>query len=685
MRRLRLGFVILIVTMASIFTGTLTAFAVPALGYVIAPEGYRISVPLGYSVDRVLTGDYENGMLKNPEDLFIDSRDQVYIADTANNRVLKMDKFGKILKVFGTKEDKLNLMEPRGIFVEDDGDIYIADTGNNRIVHLSPEGQMIEKFVAPKSDLIDKDFPFMPTKLVLDRSGNMYVTSGNDYHGLLVIDGQNQFQGYIAPNKLKFNLKDYILRKYATKEQREALGKVVPPNHRNVTIDLNSGYLYTAIENTTIDEIKRFNFLGINTYPADKHYGEFTNRRGIITSPNVVDVSVDKDGIITTVDSNQRKVYQYDQEGNNLLVFGGNGDQTGFFQEPVSVANDSEGLLYVLDRARGEVQVFRANHFASLVHKGSRLYYDGRYEEALQPWREVVNIDSNYIFAHRGIGKALYKEQKWKDAMAEFRLGEDMGSYSNAFREYRHETLRHQFGWIALIIAVMGAALYYSIVALTAYSRKVLASPAGSGNPSIQNAILTIFAPREAFYRIQSAPRYMPVIVLVLGMLAARFFHIYFTSFHFNLTRPEFADFYYEVAQLIVPFFLFTASAWMITSIMDGESKFKQILAACSYGVIIPYIIGTVAQALMSHVLSRDELSIYNGISTVTYCWMGLCVFFLIMTMNDYTVGKTIWVIVISILTAIALLLVGILFYILMQHVIDFFKEVFLEVYISGF
>ncbi len=684
MRKLRYGLAVTCIIIATLFTAALSAFAVPADGYVIAPEGYRISIPLGYSVERALNGDYEHGMFKNPEDLFIDTRDNVYIADTGNNRVIKMDRFGKILKVYGTKEDKLNLMDPRGIFVEDDGDIYVADTGNNRIVHLSPEGETIEEFVAPESDLIDKDFPFMPMKVVLDNSGNMYVQSGNDYHGLMVIDGNNEFQGYIAPNKLKFNLKDYILRKYATKEQREALGKVVPPNHRNVTIDLKNGYLYTAIENTMIDQVKRFNLLGINTYPVDKSYGEFRFRRGVTTSPNVVDVAIDKNGILTTVDSNHRKVYQYDQEGNNLLVFGGNGDMTGYFQEPVSVANDSEGLLYVLDRARGQVQVFRANQFTSLVHNGSRLYSDGRYDEALEPWKQVVHIDSNYILAHRGIGKALYKQEKWKEAMAEFRLGEDMGNYSNAFREYRHDLLRAQFGWIALIVAAIGAALYYSVVGLIGYSRRVLGTPTGSGRPSIQNIVLTLFAPREAFVRIQSAPKVLPAIILILCVLAARFLQIYFTSFHYNLTRPEFADLYLEISQLLVPFLIFVISAWMITSIMDGESKLKQILAACSYAMI-PYIIGTVVQTLMSNVLSRDELGIYNMIATAIYCWIALCVFILIMVMNDYTVGKTIRVIAVTLLTSIALLLVGVLFYILLDHVIDFFKELFLELYIRGF
>lgn len=683
MRSLRHGLVVIFMLIASMFIGTLSAFAVPADGYVIAPDGKNISIPLGYSVERALNGDYEHGMFKNPKDLFIDSKDFVYIADTGNNRIIKMDKFGIVLKVYGTKEDKLNLMDPSGIFVEEDGDIYIADTGNNRIVHLSPDGVMIEEFVAPESDLIDPDFPYMPVKLVIDHSGNMYVQSGNDYHGLMVIDGNNNFQGYIAPNKLKFNLKDYILRKFATKEQREALGKVVPPNHRNVTIDLKEGYLYTAIENTSIDQVKRFNLLGINTYPVDKSYGELRFRGGVTTSPNIVDVAVDKNGIITTVDSNHRKVYQFDQEGNNLLVFGGNGDMTGYFQEPVSVANDSEGLLYVLDQARGQVQVFKANLFTTLVHNGSKLYSNGRYEEALVPWRQVVEIDSNYVLAHRGIGKALYKQEQWKEAMAEFRLGEDMGNYSNAFREYRHELLRSQFGWIVLIICAIGMVLYYSVVKLMSYSRRVLVLPEGSRN-AMDNAVLTIFAPQEAFMRIQSAPKYVPAVLLILGILAARFFQIFFTSFHFNLTRPEFANLYLEVSQLLIPFLIFVISLWMITSIMDGESKLKQILAACSYAMI-PYIIGTVAQTLLSNVLTRDELGIYNMISVIMYGWIVVIAFILISVMNDYAVGKTISVIIISLLTSLGLLLVGVLFYVLIDHVFDFVKELFLELYIRWY
>lgn len=676
MRRLGIALAVFVLGVAQSFP----VLAEPAESYVIDKEGYKIPTPLGYSVERVLIGDYHYGMLKNPEDLFIDAADRLYIADTDNNRVVVMDKLGQILRVFGTEEDGLELMSPRGVFVERDGDVYIADSGNSRIVHLTPEGELVEEFVAPESELIDPDFPFAPVKFVIDPGGNLYVQSGNDYHGLLVIDGTNGFQGYLAPNKLKFNLRDWILRELATREQREALGKKVPPNHRNVTIDPEEGRLYTVIENTDSDELKQFNFVGINTYPAAR-YGEYSGRNGIFTSANLVDVAVDRSGILSVVDSNQRKVYQYDQEGNNLLVFGGSGSQTGFFQEPVSIAVDSEGLLYVLDRGRGEIQVFRTNHFASLVHEGSRLFHEGRYEEAMSPWQEVLAIHSNYNLAHRGVGKALFKQGEWQEAMKHFRLGEDKANYSKAFQEYRHMLMRQQFGWLVLASGLLLAGLYMAVIRLGRYAKKVEFAP--SSVPAWDHAVMVLFSPSEAFSRIQSRPRWIPAILLILMLVAARFFEIYFTGFHYAGTRPEFANLWLETSKIIVPLFAWMVSGWAITSIMDGESKLKQIAVASAYAMI-PMIVGTVLTTLLSSILSLDEKAIYEGLRVCIWIWTGWLFLIQFREMNDYSVGQTIRVMLVTLFAMLALLVAATLFYVLMNHIFKFAKELFLELYIRS-
>ncbi|WP_158289302.1 YIP1 family protein [Paenibacillus flagellatus] len=657
------------------------AAAAPPEGYVIDGNGFAMPTPLGYSVERVLVPAGGAGAFKNPAELVIDAQDRLYVADTDHNRVVQMDKWGNVLRVFGTKEDRLGLAAPKGLFVDDDGHLYVADTNNARIVHLSPEGKPIETFAAPKSDLLDADFPYQPVNVALDKRGNLYVQSGNDYHGLIVMDSTGAFQGYIAPNKLKFDLKDWIVRVFATKDQRDASGKKVPPNHRSVVVDPKEGHLYTVIGNTTTEEIKRFNLLGTNTYPA-KTYGEYSQSgAGLRTSANLVDLAVAPNGVLTAVDSRHKKLYQYDQEGNMLLAFGGGGQQNGYFQEPVSVALDSEGLLYVLDRALGQVQVLRPNAFASLVHEASALYHEGRYEEALEPWNEVLAMNANYMLAHRGVGKALLKREKWSEAMVQLKLGEDAANYSKAFGGWRHELLRRQFGWIAAGCALLLAAAYYAAVRLRGYAGRLASSPS-AGTPLSQAALL-VFYPREAFARIQTAPS-LPAALLLFGcVVAVRFVEIYATGFHFAQTRPEFANLVLETAQTIVPIAAGVVALWATTTVLDGESTFKQTIAASAY-VLLPYWVGQLLVTLLSNVLTLEEKGLLRGIEWLFLLWAGYVLFVQIMTLNDYTVFRTVGVILVALFTMMVLMAAAVLFYMLLDHVVGFFRELYVELYVRS-
>jgi NHL repeat len=70
-------------------------------------------------------------------------RRHLYIADTENNRIRRVDKNGTVTTVAGTGEDGFTSDEviatdaalhgPQAVAVHPDGTLYIADTGNNRI------------------------------------------------------------------------------------------------------------------------------------------------------------------------------------------------------------------------------------------------------------------------------------------------------------------------------------------------------------------------------------------------------------------------------------------------------------------------------------------------------------------------------------------------------------------------
>ncbi|WP_274362127.1 SMP-30/gluconolactonase/LRE family protein [Paenibacillus thermotolerans] len=444
----------------------LPAYALPEMSYTLDPmHGYRIPIPLTYTVDKVIIDVGEPGLSK-PSDLFIDKDGLLYVADTENNRIVKLNADGKVLGIYG-EEQGLSFSRPQGIFVDDYGHMFVADTGNGKVVHLSPDGEFIEEFAKPESKLISEDMDFAPDKVIIDRRGYLYVLNKTDYSGFMMIDAMNQFRGYIGANRVPFSWKNLLVRVLATPEQREQLNNAVPPQNSNITMD-NKGFIYAPTVLIESDQIKKFNAMGENIY-TKKFYGENSIDSGTLEVPYFVDLAVDQYGIVNALDATSRKIYQYDQEGNLLAVFGGHGDVKSRFEYPISLVVDKSGNIYVLDRDRNNIQMFKPTRFAQLIHEASQLYFDGRYQEAMEPWKEVLRIDENYPWAHRGVAKALMKEEKWKEAMKEFKLGEDQEGYSKAFAEYRHDLMRKYLGWV-LLAAV---AIVYVIYLIVKWLRRV--------------------------------------------------------------------------------------------------------------------------------------------------------------------------------------------------------------------
>lgn len=88
--------------------------------------------------------------LNQPQAITMDAGDNLYIADTSNQRIRKVSGDGVITTIagvgvegFGGDEGKATsarLWNPRGVAVDGDGNLYIADTWNHRIRKVTPDG-----------------------------------------------------------------------------------------------------------------------------------------------------------------------------------------------------------------------------------------------------------------------------------------------------------------------------------------------------------------------------------------------------------------------------------------------------------------------------------------------------------------------------------------------------------------
>ncbi len=456
----RKGHVLLsVVVLASLLFGLIAApvAAERERSWVLDKDGQPLTAPVAYVFDSEIDGLYkESGTFRNPSDLFIDHEENVWIADSGNNRLVKFTRDGAYLGEYGTEPGPSKLNAPEGVFITLDGNIWVADRGNSRVVVLDPNGKFIRDFPKPASKLLAADQVYQPSKIVVDRRGQLYVLNGGgDYRGMFLLDGQGIFRGFFAANRLPFNLIRLVIQWVTTEAQKRQISKILPTHHANMHLD-ERGFIWAVSPLGTDEQIKKLSAVGINVYKLDFSFGEEVQRGTQTIKAQFVDITVDQQEIVSALDFNSGRVYQYDQLGNLLAIFGGRGPQRGKFELPASIATDQDSRIYVLDANRNNIQRFRPTGYAQLVHEASKLYYDGYYPESADLWREVLRRNSNFEFGHVGVAKSHFKLGNYLDAMREYAVARDTDGYSLAFGEYRHDFLRENFGWVMplLILAI---------------------------------------------------------------------------------------------------------------------------------------------------------------------------------------------------------------------------------------
>ena len=103
----------------------------------------------GFSGD---DGPAINAMLNGPTGIVVDSEGSLDIADRGNNRIRRVDSAGNITTVAGTGKSefsgdagpavKAGLASPSSVAFDSEGNLYVADTGNNRIRRVDSSGQI---------------------------------------------------------------------------------------------------------------------------------------------------------------------------------------------------------------------------------------------------------------------------------------------------------------------------------------------------------------------------------------------------------------------------------------------------------------------------------------------------------------------------------------------------------------
>ena len=435
----------------------------------MCPDPYRVLTVVGSST--IGLENLDNLRISNPEGLFARNHD-IYVADTGNNRILQLKLEGDkvtltriITEIRGA--EPATLKGPTDLFVDEKDNIYIADYNNHRVLMADKDLNKLKEFTKPVDSTFNQSSDFLPSKITVDVAGRLYVLATNVNKGFMKYESDTSFTGYIGANAVKINMADYIWKRYfMSKEQRAASESFVPTEYENLYID-EKGFIYAT--NTVFSEwelksdaakpIRRLNGIGNDILIKNDRYppiGDlYWKSESIQYGPSkLTDITALDNELYVAVDKIRGRLFGYDSQGVMLWAFGTKGNADGAFNRPTALDHIGYDLL-VLDGLKNSVTIFTPTEYGQMIYDATDTYLTGNYDRSAELWEEVMKLNANYPLAFRGIGRSMLRQEKYREAMDYFERAHDREDYGRAFKQYRKIWIEKYLIWIILILAAV--------------------------------------------------------------------------------------------------------------------------------------------------------------------------------------------------------------------------------------
>ena len=263
----------------------------------------------------------------------------VYVTDKWHDCVRKFSLDGRFLATWGQEGAGDGQFRcPYGLASDRKGYVYVADTDNHRIQKFSSEGLFVAKWGTEGSG--DGQFRF-PTAITVDANGHIYV-----------IDADNH-------RIQKFSSNGAFLLKWGTEGSGDGqfdFKTESDPARGGITVDA-AGNVY--VSDTGNGRVQKFSSKGQFVAKFGMQEWQRASDDDLVFY-NPVGLAIDNDDNVFVADAGDSRVVKFNAV-QLLANWGGPAQDAGKFDKPSGIAIGSDGCVYTTDEGNDRVQKFSSD------------------------------------------------------------------------------------------------------------------------------------------------------------------------------------------------------------------------------------------------------------------------------------------------------------------------------------
>jgi hypothetical protein len=194
-------------------------------------------------------------------------------------------------------------------------------------------------------------------------------------------------------------------------------------------------------------------------------------------------------------------------------------------------------------------------------------------------------------------------------------------------------------------------------------------------------AFYVLFHPIDGFWELKHhKEKTLGAANLILALLCAmNVLSIQISSFHYGILDRESNNILFNISSYAVPLIAWTVLNWALSTLLDGKATMKQIWVQSVYS-LTPMLLSMPLLVIFSYMMTLEEAAFFYLIQTIAILWSAFLFLFGNMTIQDYTMSKTILMALFTVAGIAAAIFIGIILFSTFQQLISFITTVVTEI-----